>query len=267
MEQTLERMKQNITHTITTDHHNCAMCQDEGWIGYTGEDGYFYARECACGIINRKKESSRVAFANIPDRYKGLNMSAFDVKWYGNDQPIAENAKKIAMHYIGNYFNLQPGRGLYLFSKTKGTGKTRLAAIIANELMKIGVEVKFATSGEILEEIKRTWNKETEYSESTLINSLTKTDVLIIDDFGVEKAKEWRNEKFYNIINSRYVSLRPTIFTSNYNLSDLENEGYDSRIISRINESCYMLPFPGESVRDAQAKENQMEMKTWLRNS
>lgn len=257
-------MKQNITHTTTTNRYDCAMCKDVGWIGYDGEDGYFYGRECECGLIKRKKESGRLAFANIPERYKSLNMSAFDVKWYGKDQPIAENAKKIAMQYIGNYFNLEPGRGLYLFSKTKGTGKTRMAAIIANELLKKNVEVKFATSGEILEEIKRTWNRETDYSESALMSDLTRADVLIIDDFGVEKAKDWRNEKFYNIINNRYVSLRPTIYTSNYNLTDLENAGYDSRIISRIAESCYMVPFPGESVRDAQARENQTEMKKWL---
>lgn len=260
-------MKQNTTRTTTTRRYDCAMCQDVGFVYYEDENGYGFGRECACGLIKRKQESSRIAFANIPERYKGLNMSAFDVKWYGNDQLIAENAKKIAMHYIGNYFNIEPGRGLYLFSRTKGTGKTRMAAIIANELLKKNIKIKFATSGEILEEIKNTWNKQTDYTEGELMTSLTQADVLIIDDFGVEKAKDWRNEKFFDIINKRYVSLRPTIYTSNYDLQDLERAGYDTRIISRISESCYMVPFPGESVRDTQAQNNQMEVKGWLRQN
>lgn len=205
--------------------------------------------------------NGRLAFADIPDKYKRLVLQDFDTKWYGDDKAIAENIKKIARYYIGNYFNLE-GRGLYMYSRTKGTGKTRLSCIIANELIKKGVEVKFATSGSILEEIKKSWDTNSEYG---LMNDLNRADVLIIDDFGVEKAKDWRNEKFYNIINSRYISKRPTVFTSNYNLDELISAKYDDRIISRIKETCYMVPFIDVSVRDKQAKENQMELKRWLK--
>ena len=63
-----------------------------------------------------------------------------------------------------------------------------MAVSLANELMDKGVQVKFATSLQILSEIKKSWDKNSEYqSESELINQLSATDVLIIDDFDVER--------------------------------------------------------------------------------
>lgn len=251
----------------TVSKYKCPRCSDMGWVVYkkniNGCD-YDYCRECECGLIKKKISDSNLAFANIPEKYRNLLLCHFETKWYGKDKEGVEKIKKVFQHYIGNYFQLEPGRGLYLFSSTKGTGKTRAACIIANELIKKGIVVKFATSGRILDEIKSTYNGESNYTESKLIDDLTSADVLIIDDFGVERGNDWRNEKFYNIINNRYITLRPTIFTSNYNLNDLRSMNYDKRIISRVAESCYMIPFPGQSVRDNKEQENQIEIKKWI---
>lgn len=264
MEQMIQSMHQGTTRTNII-RYNCNTCKDQGFVVYTGDDGYEYARECHCGRIERKRMSGKLSFANIPDIYRGLTMQDFEIKWYAkDDQERAEKVKMIFRQFLNNYFNITPGMGLYVFSGTKGTGKTRMVSILANELIRKGIDVKFATSGRILDEIKKTWESSYEYTESKLMYDLTTVDILIIDDFGVEKAKDWRNEKFYNIINERYMSKRTTIFTSNYSLEDLERNGYDSRIISRIKEVCYMIPFPGDSVRDAKAKDNQMELKKWI---
>lgn len=76
---------------------------------------------------------------------------------------------------------------------------------------------------------------------------LTYADILIIDDFGAESGKDWINEKFYGIINGRYVDKKTTIFTSNYPISQLK---YDDRITNRILERSLEIPFPEESVRE-----------------
>ena len=119
---------------------------------------------------------------------------------------------------------------------------------IGIELMeKYGVRVKFATSLHILDEIRRTWDgARKEQTEARLLNSLITTEILMIDDFGVEQEKGWVNEKFYSIINGRYIGRKVTLFTSNQRLDDLH---YDSRIVSRIQERVFQIPFPEESVR------------------
>ena len=258
-------MKKNGTQrSIGEDSIRCRMCNDTGWVLYkeiyNGIECEM-ARECQCGIISRKSMQGRLSFAQMPDKYSSLCMMDFDVKWYQNsDKNVAENIKKVMTQYIGNYFNLD-GMGLYFFSPTKGTGKTRAAAIVANELMKKNVDVRFTTSGTILEQIKSTFDGGT---KENVLEELKVVDVLVIDDFGTEKVTKWRNETFYSIIDYRYTSKRPTIFTSNCSIKDLEDAEYDSRITSRIKEMCYMVPFPATSVRDKKAHENQMQMNRWI---
>ena len=258
-------MKKNGTQrNIGADSIKCQMCNDTGFVLYKEIHNGIecdMARECQCGIINRKRIQGRLSFAQMPDKYNNLCMMDFDIKYYqGSDRKQAEDVKKVMTQYIGNYFNLD-GMGLYMFSPTKGTGKTIAAAIVANELVKRNVDVRFTTSGAILEEIKKTYNGDT---KEDVLDELKKVDVLVIDDFGTEKVTKWRNETFYNIIDYRYTSKRPTIFTSNCSIKELEDAEYDSRITSRMKEMCYIVPFPATSVRDKKANENQMQMQNWL---
>ena len=149
------------------------------------------------------------------------------------------------------------GMGLFIWSETKGSGKTRMAAGVANELISRGIQVKFATSLDILQEIKNTWSEDT-VTESKLLDALSTVKVLVIDDFGTETVKEndWRSEKFYKIINDRYLNRYPTILTSNYSLETIH---YDTRITNRLRERTFEIHFPEESVRETIARGNQEE--------
>ena len=90
-----------------------------------------------------------------------------------------------------------------------------------------------------------------------MLDALSTTKVLIIDDFGTEQVKDWIDEKFYSIINERCINNKTTIYTSNYALEDLE---YDERIKSRINEHVYKVSFPAEDIRSYIAEERSAKM-------
>ena len=253
-------------HIDEEPKHSCPVCNDTGWEEYE-KDGYTFCRECKCGIRRRQIEENRMRFANLPSNFSKLRISSFDINAYNspNCQNAARNAVKGIKYYLNNFKSLKgQGKGLYIYSQTKGSGKTRMAVSLANELMDKGIQVKFATSLQILAEIKKSWDKNSEYqSESELINQLSTTEVLIIDDFDVEQGgKAWISERFYQIINSRYMDKKVTIYTSN---SGIENLGYDDRIVNRIKERSFVLPFPEESVRDRIAKENMNELINAIR--
>lgn len=253
-------------HIDEEPKYSCPICNDTGWEEYE-KDGYTFCRECKCGIRRRQIEENRMRFANLPSNFSKLRISSFDITAYNspNCQNAARNAVKGINYYLNNFDALKgQGKGLYIYSQTKGSGKTRMAVSLANELMDKGIQVKFATSLQILAEIKKSWDKNSEYqSESELINQLSTTDVLIIDDFDVEQGrKAWISERFYQIINSRYMDKKVTIYTSN---SGIENLGYDDRIVNRIKERSFVLPFPEESVRDKIAKENMYELINAIR--
>lgn len=95
--------------------------------------------------------------------------------------------------------------------------------------------------------------KKNDYTESKLIDELVGTEILILDDFGTEQVKEWIDERFYNIINERYINKKVTFYTSNLSIDELQ---YNDRITNRIKETSYELHFPEESIREYIAVEN-----------
>ena len=234
----------------------CPLCNGTGWELYIGEDGREYARECSCGKRQKEIGKGRLRFASIPETYKDVRLKDMRFSFY--EKPESKNVFKATAELVKWYLenlkeNEEAGKGMYFWSDTKGSGKTMLATAIANELISEHKRyVKFATSLDILDEIRATYDPHSEDNESKLLSDLVNTDFLVIDDFGTERATDWAGEKFYQIVNKRYINKKVTFFTSNYDLKTLK---YDDRITSRIKERSYVAHFPEESVRDVKARQ------------
>lgn len=236
----------------------CPLCNGSGWV-FTD---YNTVKECECGIRQKQIQESRLRFASIPESYKNVRMSDLSFKYYKKQS--SKDTFKAAAEFVKWYFenldnNEAEGKGFYLWSEVKGSGKTMLVAAVANELIQTHHKfVKFATSVDILDEIRATYNDKSENTESRLLEDLVSTPFLVIDDFGTERVTDWVGEKFYQIVNKRYINKKVTFFTSNYDLKTLK---YDSRITSRIRERTYLVHFPEESCRETKAVvENQYEL-------
>ena len=253
----IDEIFRNIKKKGNRISYKCKYCKDTGF-EYDKETNT--AKRCRCGLIDTRLINNRLKFASIPDTYSGLTLSDYNTNVYKleKNKKKAVSAMKAIRYWVDNFYIVsRKGIGLYLYSNAKGSGKTMLAACIANEIInKGGASVRFATSIQILNEIKATWKNKDE-SESELLKYLCLTDVLVIDDFGTETVKDWMEERIYHLINQRYIDKKPTILTSNYKLSDIK---YNDRIINRINERTYQIPFPEESVRDIIASQNMKKL-------
>lgn len=254
----LKDMSNRLSHStsgteekLQTSHSSeCPKCYGTGYyIEFEGD--VQYAVECQCGIRKKTILQNQLQFAEMPDMYKECRFSNMKSSVYQlpESKEIFIQAAKAVKYWLENIQQMQEqGIGLYIYSNTKGSGKTRLVCSMANEMIeKHQKSVKFTTSLKILDEIKSTWGERGKNEENKLISDLTYADILIIDDFGAESGKDWINEKFYGIINGRYVDKKTTIFTSNYPISRLK---YDDRITNRILERSLEIPFPEESVRE-----------------
>lgn len=254
----LKDMSNRLSHStsgteekLQTPHSSeCPKCHGTGYyIEFEGD--VQYAVECQCGIRKKTILQNQLQFAEMPDMYKECRFSNMKSSVYQlpESKEIFIQAAKAVKYWLENIQQMQEqGIGLYIYSNTKGSGKTRLVCSMANEMIeKHQKSVKFTTSLKILDEIKSTWGERGKNEENKLISDLTYADILIIDDFGAESGKDWINEKFYGIINGRYVDKKTTIFTSNYPISRLK---YDDRITNRILERSLEIPFPEESVRE-----------------
>lgn len=236
--------------------HKCPKCKGTGYIWSVGTNGNEYVIPCECRALMIMQ--SKLEFADIPPKFRSYTVESFDLSLYQSPKAreMAEMAKTLCANYVRSFREIQTeakGKGLYLYSQAKGSGKTRMAASIANEIIKkYMISVKFATAIQILDEIKMSWHRtDNDGGEQEFLQEIIRVPVLVIDDVGVERSTAWADEKFYSIINGRMNQNQVTIYTSNRKMEDLT---FDDRLISRIIGMALPVPFPEESVRTHLAK-------------
>lgn len=121
------------------------------------------------------------------------------------------------------------GYGVYLWGKC-GVGKTHLSACLANRLLEKGCNVLFTNMLEVSRKIRETFkNRYGDENGSKIIKELTSVDFLFLDDFGTEQytkggKENWLQDEIYSVLNSRLTERKPTIFTSNYSIEELNTQ-------------------------------------------
>lgn len=160
-------------------------------------------------------------------------------------------------------FNLYLGNnvGLLLYGKI-GAGKSYLAGCIANELIDQGYLVKMSNLTQMVNEMNATFEIKAEY-----LYRLNRYDLLIIDDFGVERGTEYMLEQLYSIIDARYASGKPMIVTTNLSVEQLNKPSNIelARVYDRIIERCHPVKVEGASRRRKSMRDNYNEIENMLR--
>lgn len=185
--------------------------------------------------------TKRISRSMMPSECMGKTGAAFD--WTLYEENI-EPQKKIVNAFVKRFAEFeQSGRGLYIYSKCKGSGKTFLACILANEITaRRPFSMKFITLPDLIELVK----SKDELDRQTL-EGLYACRLLILDDIGAhDGGQAWINEAIFRLIDYRYRERRPVIFTSNCEASKLD---CDERIADRIEAMTVPLPMPEVRVR------------------
>jgi len=111
-----------------------------------------------------------------------------------------------------------------------GSGKTHLAAAIANFVIDLGIPTLFLTVPDLLDWLRASFGGGEESFEERLME-IRNCRLLILDDLGTQNATPWAEEKLYQIINHRYVHRLPTVVTTNLALDEIAG-----RISSRLQD-------------------------------
>ncbi len=171
---------------------------------------------------------------------------------------IADNSRDIQMgkRYVENWTKVRADNlGLLLWGEV-GSGKSFLAACIANALLEQGVPVLMTNFSKILNQMGAMYSEE----RYQYIASFANFPLLIIDDLGIERSTEYALEQVYAVIDERYKSGLPLIITTNLTIAELRNPADvpHARIYSRILEMCTPVNISGGDRRKAisQSKRN-----------
>ena len=206
----------------------------------------------------RERIRSIVGESGMGDRFLRRTFETFQIT---DDN---QRAAATALRYAQNFERLlpkpgepEPGRNGMFIAGPPGTGKTHIAAAIANYLIAQGLPVVCMTMIDLLERIKRTYSNTGE-NEGTVLNLYKTVPLLVIDDIGKEPPTEWAISTIYNIINGRYEAYLPTIVTTNYDTDALivrmtpretRDDTTARATIDRLMEMCRGVTLAGESWR------------------
>lgn len=239
------------------------LCDGSGLIWVPEENGGY-----PCKCVEMKNGEKRMRFACIPREFQNIRVNDFAIEAYreAEGQQLAYTAKKAAIRYIERFPELEGlGKGLYFYSREKGSGKTMLMIAMGNALMRVHQKrVRFATLGDLLEEIRKTFDHAGAAgvdSYSQMLEEIRQVDILLLDDVGAERATEWVNEVFYNILNRRMTAKKITFFTSNLRMEELP---YHPRTLARIEKMAMPIKFPEESIRKRLSQRENEELMQFL---
>lgn len=163
-------------------------------------------------------------------------------------------ALAVAEKYAAQWQQMsEAGTGLLLWGNV-GTGKTYLAACIANALLDRGVPVLMTSFARILGSLPGPASGE----QTGTIDQWMQYPLLIIDDLGIERDTPYTMELVYHIIDARYRSGKPMIITTNLTMQELENPDTREkmRIYDRVLECCTPVRVDGQHIRGAKRSEN-----------
>ena len=213
-------------------------CDGTGWFLYNVPHGhplFSVLQKCQCGragnpdtrISNLQGDLKAYKHCTFemwdlerqlePFAYNGINLTV------SNQQSTLQIATRRAKAYAS-----VPKGWLYVHGSF-GAGKTHLAAAIGHECAITGMSVMYRNVPELLDNIRSAINH---HNLDSLIERFVKTDILILDDIGVEElTSEFMNARLFRIFDERMD--KPMIITSNLDIDDLHKR-VGGRIGSRL---------------------------------
>ena len=206
---------------------------------------------CKCEQEHMHEEEEKRKAKELEEKVKELRKMGFhDAEMarftFENDDRSNEYISDVAKRYADNFTTMySKHKGLLLFG-TVGTGKTYIAACIANALIDRGYTCLVTNFARLTNTINGMYDGKQEY-----IDGLDRFYLLVIDDLASERDTEYMNEIVTNIIDARYRSGKPMIVTTNLTSEELKNprDVRKQRIYSRLMEMCIPLEVKGTDRR------------------
>lgn len=241
---------------------------------YIGEDGLIYCKNCNTArqtVVNflgkektvrcichcqkealeteeenRKKQERFERISKL--RSNGIHDENIRNWTFDNADNSHPKLMDMARRYYAKWDEAHKNNMGLLFFGNVGTGKTYLAACIANALISDGVPVLMTNFSKILNDLSGF----REDDKNSYINSLNNYELLIIDDLGVERQSDYALEQVFNVIDGRYKNGQPLIVTTNLSIEDLKNPSdmKFKRIYDRILEMTIPVKVDGVSRRE-----------------
>lgn len=209
------------------------------------------------GIEAKEKEKQKryeniewnFLYSGIPKRYKGKTINDVDCDYHSDpeNRALAKQTLKIITKYIETFEDrFEKGTSGFL-SGACGTGKTMVACIVIDSVIRGGRAGRYTTAWNLIQDIRKAYS--TNESIQSIVKEFVSVDFLVIDEVGVQGGTNDERVLLYQVIDGRYNEMKPTLLISNS--KDPVADGYlDARTIDRLQEDGgFSISFEGDSYR------------------
>lgn len=220
----------------------CPVCKDTGFIN---------GRTCQC--MKEEIIRQRQKFLTLLSPAPQADFESFNLDMYPKTAVEISNGTMIVpytqMKRIYEYcqayaHNFSTDNKSLLMLGSAGLGKTHLACAIANQVMKDGYTVMYSSSQSLFSKIEQA-----RFTDEDVISDILNCDLFILDDLGAESMTNYSLSVLYNIVNTRMISKKPCIYTSNLTTQAALQKRYGEKISSRLLGTCDTFFFVGNDIR------------------
>lgn len=228
------------------DIYSCPKCRDTG----NGPQG---PCECLDRLYNRELTKELGVLLQTGDEcFENFDLSLYPDSYDPVRRCVPRELAEIALISCRKFAENFPAVSSNLLLQGEpGLGKTYLSACVARVVAKKGCSVCYDTASSALAAFERQkFSRDPEEQEQAArrVERMLSCDLMILDDLGTEMITPMSTSALYTLINSRLVSGRKTIISTNCSEADLEKL-YTPQICSRLAGEYLSLPFAGQDIR------------------
>lgn len=175
--------------------------------------------------------------------YRDFDFHSFDTRSgaFPDETQSLERALITAQEYASRC------NGWLVLLGESGTGKTHLAAAIANTIAQREGEgdIMFVTAADLLDHLRKTFDPASPVSFDDQFQQVKNTPFLVLDDLATtESSKAWAREKLTQIIKHRYLKRLPTVITTTVSLEALDGQIRTRLMDRRLCQMFYINARP-----------------------
>ena len=208
----------------TDQIEECKVCDGRGWYTDDVPAGHpEFGKIITCICRHDQFENERISRLLTYSNLGHLARFTFDrLKPEGLDEneearALFNMAFNTSKEYAGD------PAGWLILTGPNGSGKTHLAAAIANQCIQDGYIALFIHVPDLLDHLRASFSSDTDSEYRVLLEQVMDVPILILDGLGSHITTPWAQEKLHQIINHRYNAEMPTVVTTSLEIGDLSD--------------------------------------------
>ena len=210
----------------------CPICHGSGFVHPLLSSGKpDYTRIVPCQCVRRVQDDEQqvrlLRYSNLGS-LKNATFDSMEPRGRSGNPAYQEQFQRA--YNAAREFAAEP-EGWFVISGASGSGKTHLAAAIANERVRRGYPAFYTSTPDLLDHLRSAFKPDSELPYDYLFDKVRNAPLLVLDDLGTQSGTSWAQEKLDQLLTHRMNYELPTVIVVMLPLDEL-----DDRLRTRLTD-------------------------------